>query len=151
VGETSPSGTGGCAGEGDGGDVAASQIVLELADLRGELALTGLEPFLELGDEPLGLLQLAEPKLGLGFELGLAHIERSFTFVLHAASLDGLHVRGLEPLLEPVDAPPLGFEQLFELLDAGLAIRKLGGTVLDRVNEALDPTLQLVVLRLVDF
>jgi hypothetical protein len=134
----------------NGSDVAASQIVLELAHLGGELAFPGLEPLLELGDIQLGLLELGEPELGLRLELGRPNVERAFALVEQTRPLGSLFVGRPEAFLEAVDAAPLGLEQLLDLLDARLALREPLRAFLDRLDKAFDTALQLVVLRLVD-
>ena len=123
--------------------------MLELADLGRELPFAGLEPLLELGDVPLGLLQLAETELGLSFQLGLADIERVLALVEPAYPLGSFLVRRLDTLFEPFHPAPLGLEQLLELVDAGLTLGEVGGPLLDRLHETLDAPLELIVLRLV--
>ena len=121
--------------------------MLQLAYLGGELALAGLEALLELVDEAFPLLQLRQPEVRLGFELGLADVECALTLVEPPRALRCLLVARLAAPLELFDPAPLRREQLFQLLDPRLAVRKLRGALLDGLHELLDAERQLVVLR----
>jgi hypothetical protein len=129
------------------GDVAPAQIVLQLAHLGGELAFPGLEALLEVGDEAFPLLQLREPEVRLGLELGLADIECALALVEPSRALRCLLVARLPTPLELFDPAPLRREQLFQLLDPRLALRKLRGALMDGLHELLDAERELVVLR----
>ena len=104
---------------------AAVEVLLQLCDVHGEVALTGRKGGLELG---AGLLALLEPLLAdlqLGFHLSLAQVERGIALLqlLRAARENLLAL--VEPLLLALVAAARGEDRLLGLVERRLAGRQL--------------------------
>ena len=109
---------------------AAVEVLLELCDVHGEVALTGRESRLELG---AGLLALLEPLLAdleLGLELCLPEVQSGIA-LLQLLRAGGENLLPLvEPLLLALVAAPRGEDCLLGLVQPGLPRRELFVTLL---------------------
>ena len=127
-------------------DVAPAKVCLDDAHLRVELRLARLEAHPELLDVRLRALELVEADLLFGRELRLTR-SRAPARARSAGgrASDGTLVGLAQLRLEPVDADALCIEQPLELLHPLFAPCEVGGPVLDRPDELLDPFGELVV------
>src|SRR5207248_3340003 len=116
-----------------GGAVAPPvELLLELADVGGEVALLLAEPLLELDDLLLARLELVLADLEVGLEARLARLDLGLALVdLAQARMDRL--LGLdEPLLLALDPLPIRRGGGVDVAERSLALRQLALPRIDR-------------------
>src|SRR3954454_8029867 len=99
--------------------LAALDLGLRVRHVGGELALLVRQPFLELGERFLALLELVAADLDVGLELGFAQLELAFALVELLQLLVQVLLEAREPGLALVGA-------LFVRLGDRLEVRRVG-------------------------